>query len=285
MVYSCDEIRKFIVLGLGAVFFAVLLFPVGIYRQEEDKRALKYKEDENFGGNLKVVAKAPLEIYEQENRELKDRTLLPSPNGRKLAFYHHKFISDLTEIDDKDYTSLVIEEKGKRRTVFAGDHTLSFFEWLDDNEIAVYQDCGTECMMVYLVETQTGRAHRFFMGGGYSWAPNKKYVLAFHDVPRDGISVGDKFGKVLFSLMREGSNTSGTVANLRAVWSPDSSKVALIIHKEGSPDLELIVLDVANRFKTTFRSNLTGREFSKLSWRGPRNLTYNSDGKEHLITL
>lgn len=281
--------RPFIV-GSAAGFFAVVFFTRGTFYQKESDRVAgpvktEYRETGNFDVSSEGATAARLKSYEQENQELRERTLLLSPGGRRRAYYQHKFISDLTEIGNNDYTSLVVEEKGKTQTVFTGDHRLAFFEWLDDKEIAVYQDCGTECLMVYLIETQTGESHRFFMGGGYSWAPNKKYVIAFHDVPDDGISVGDKFGNALFTLRRGSPNTQAMVPNLRAVWSPDSSKIALVIHKEKSSDLELIVLDITNEFKGVLRKNLVGREISELRWQGPRRLIYNSGAREYLIAL
>lgn len=278
-------IGKFVILGASVVILTILLFWTAPPNKEVDGRLVKRGEGRNFNGNIIASDELRLKIHERENEELKGRSFLSSPSGKRVAYFRQKFVSNVSEIGEDDYTSLVIEEEGKKRTVFSGDHHLSFFEWLDDNEIAVYQDCGTECMMVYLIDTQTGRSHRFFMGGGYSWAPNKKYVLAFHDVPSDGISVGDKFGNVLFSLVRENPNTQETVANLRAAWSPDSSKIALIVHKELSSDLELIVFNVLNKFKITLRKDLPEKEFSELNWRATGKLTYKSGGKENSIKL
>ncbi len=276
--------RKPIILGLAVVFFAVLFFSVRIFYQKKDDRVVEPVGTENFNGSPGDAAAARLKIYGRENEELKERSLLFSPDGKKSAYFQHKFITEISEIGDNDYVSLAVEEKEKRQVVFTGNFRLSYFEWLNDGEIAVYQGCGTECMVAYHIDLIKKQTRRLSLGVGYTWSPDLKYVLAYHLALQQGISVGDKFGKHLFTIRRDSPN-SREFLPAKASWSPDSSKLALIIHKERSSGLELIVFDVANKFRTTFRSDLAEREFSKLSWRGLRDLTYDSGGERHLITL
>lgn len=220
-----------------------------------------------------------LKIHERENRELKERSRLVSPTGEKTAYFQHKLITDLSEIEDDDYTQLIIEENSRPETMFAGNFRVSFFEWLSDTEIAVYQDCGTECMITYYIDLATKHRRRFSLGVGYTWSPNKQYVLAYHLSLQQGISIGDKFGNQLFTLRRDSPNSLENYSSHRASWSPDSSKLALIIHKEGETKLELLVFNVENGFKLLLQKDLNSSEFTDFGWEGEKTVFYAVNGK------
>lgn len=105
--------------------------------------------------------------YKRDNENLKQSTLKFSPSGKKHAYFQHKFTTNIKEIGDEDYTSLIVNHKGREETVFQGSFRLSYFEWLNDEEIAVYRSCGTECLIAYIVNLET-KAHReLTLGVGY----------------------------------------------------------------------------------------------------------------------
>lgn len=216
--------------------------------------------------------------------------LLLSPNEKYLGFFQE--LSQEGQMSDEDYywknyySLRIINLKSKKISeVYRGSYKVGDYEWLSNEEISVGVGCGTECGYLDLVNINTKHRIQLAYGVGYTWSPNKKLVLVYHYSLRDGITVGDKNGNILFTLKRNYPPDDQIVATHEAVWSPDSSKIALIIHKEKSPDLELVVLDVTNKFETTFLRDLAEHEFSKLSWRVPRTLTYNSGGKENSIIL
>lgn len=97
----------------------------------------------------------PLKIYEKENADLKERSLEHSPNGKKVAYYQHKFVTDIKEIGDPDYKSLIIEQNGKKEVIFQGNFRLSNFEWINNNEIKVYKGCGSSCLLSYVVNVKS----------------------------------------------------------------------------------------------------------------------------------
>lgn len=99
--------------------------------------------------------KEPLKIYEEENAILKQRSLEYSPDGQKFAYYRHKYVDGIKEIGDPDYTSLVVEQDGKKRVVFQTNFRASYFNWLNDNEIKIYKGCGSSCLISYVVNIHT----------------------------------------------------------------------------------------------------------------------------------
>lgn len=101
------------------------------------------------------VKQDPLKIYEKENADLKERSLEYSPSGNKVAYYQHKFVTDIKEIGDPDYKSLILEQNGKKEIIFQGNFRLSTFEWLNNNEIKVYKGCGSSCLLSYVVNVQS----------------------------------------------------------------------------------------------------------------------------------
>ena len=84
-------------------------------------------------------------------------------------------------------------------------------------------------------------------------------VLAYHYTAGPGITIGDKFGKVLFELIRRHPFEYNKLVDMtEARWTPDSAKIALIIKKENQEILELIVFDVKQNFKQIFQKDLRG---------------------------
>lgn len=226
-----------------------------------------------------------LRQYEQENKELKERSLLYSPSGLQIAYIEHKFIMNISEIDNNDYVHLIVAQGENKRQVFSGNYQIGFFEWLSDDTIAVYKNCGTECMIAYRIELPTLQTHRFYFGSGYTWSPNGKYVFASLSVPQHVITVADAFGTSLFTLRREPLVISNTSVPHKALWSPDSSKLAILIGKESKEKLELIIFDVENNFSLLSRHDIDPSSFRDFFWRDYQNVIYREGDDENVIRV
>ncbi len=96
-----------------------------------------------------------VKIYEEENTILKQRSLEYSPDGKKFAYYQHKFIEANNETNDSDYTLLIIEQDGKEKVVFQTNFGSTYFEWLNNNQVKVYKGCGSSCLISYVVNIYT----------------------------------------------------------------------------------------------------------------------------------
>jgi Tol biopolymer transport system component len=253
-------------------------------RIDKIEKTLKIqKEKEVLGLDESIDYDTLLREYKRDNESLKQNTLKVSTTGKKRAYFQHKFTTDIKEIGDRDYTFLVVEQEGKREKVFQGDFRLSYFEWLTDEEIAVYRNCGTECMIAYIVDLKTKTPRELMLGVGYTWSPNKQYVLAYHYSSKYGISVAEKdnfYGRMRFELRREhppsGSNLT---SKTQASWSPDSNKLALVIKKKAEEKLELLLFDVKNDFRLLGQKDLKSNQFSDLGWKDGTTVFYESGGK------
>jgi len=263
---------------------AVLVLWVGFLTRQEKIR-VEGPRKRDMDASSTPTLEQHLKMHERENRDLKERSWSVSPSGKKTGHFQHKLITDLSEIENDDYKQLVVEENSRPETVFAGNFRVSSFEWLSDTEIAVYQDCGTECMIAYYIDLTTKHKHRFFLGVGYTWSPDRQYVLAYHINLQQGISVGDKFGNQIFTLRRDSPSTSENYSSHRASWSPDSSRLALIIHKEDKTKLELLVFAVKQNFKIILQQDLAGDSLTNLGWSDQLTIFYTMNEETKKISL
>ena len=155
------------------------------------------------------------------------------------------------------------------KQIYEVDCKLSSWEWLTDEEVVVYWNCGTECMQALIFNTITGEeTARFFYGVGYEWSPNKEMVVAYNYSAAYGISVGDKTGNELFGLRRKYHfySENDLEDKTKALWSPDSQKLALIIRKEMEDEMELLVFSVTEHFKQIFQNDINFSEDEELQW-------------------
>lgn len=97
-------------------------------------------------------------IYDRENQDLKNRSSEVSPDGKKTAYFQHKFVTNIESIGDPDYTSLILEQGKKTDILFQSNFHISHFEWLNNNEIKVYKDCGSGCLLSYVVNIHNKHA-------------------------------------------------------------------------------------------------------------------------------
>jgi hypothetical protein len=248
------------------------------FEEVESYLELENKKKEVLGLEEGVDTNALLREYKRDSENLKESTLKFSPSRKKFAYLKHKFIINVKEIGDRDYTSLVVNYGDREETIFQDDFHLSYFEWLSDEEIAVYSGCGTECMIAYLVDLETKTPQEFMLGAGYTWSPNRKYVLAYHYSYEYGISVSDRggaYGRTVFQLRREHPPSgSGLASKTQAAWSPDSSKLALVTRKESEERLELLIFGVENDFKLLLQRDLESDDFSKVGWKDTETVFY-----------
>ncbi|MDA2936531.1 hypothetical protein MYX06_04915 [Patescibacteria group bacterium AH-259-L05] len=185
------------------------------------------------------------------------RYLKLSPSNDKLGFYYNKpgqedRAGPDVELSIADIDTMVITK------VYEGGFKTSSWEWLNNREIVVYYGCGTECMVAYIIDTTNGEQTAVLQYGvGYEWSPNKKLVLTHRYTVQYGIVVGNKDGIEVFQLLRD-SGPNIIVTAVKALWSPDSAKIALIIQKGNKNAMEIIVFDVEQVFKQIFQEDLTG---------------------------
>ena len=82
-------------------------------------------------------------FHNRENEELKELTLKISPNQKKQAYFQKKLTEDnVTNIDDEDYISVILDQGNKKEVLFQGNFRLSYLEWLNDDEVKIYKGCG-----------------------------------------------------------------------------------------------------------------------------------------------
>ena len=294
----------FPIVAVIGLFIALLdywgLKEIRDYQQKEladpDQRIIQTEETLRTNEKLKTMDETISVSYDdlirehkRDNENLKQRTLKFSPGGKKYAYFQNKFTTKIEEIGDEDYTSLIVYHKGREETVFQGNFRLSYIEWLNDEEMVIYRSCGTECMIAYNVDLENKTTREFTFGVGYTWSPNKKYILAYNFSYKYGISVaerGDLYGRRIFELRRNNPpRGSGLVNKTKAVWSPDSSKLALVIKKEDKEKLELLVFAVQRNFEIILQKNLESMEFADFDWKDEKTVFFIVDEKTNEIKL
>lgn len=228
--------------------------------------------------------------YKRDNESLKINTIKRSPSGKNTAYFQHKFAKDLKEMDDEDYAYIVVDQGIKAEPVFKSDFRLTDFEWLFDDELAVYRDCGTECVIAYVVNIDTKKYEQLPLGVGYTWSPDKYYVAAYRYSGRYGVSIGsrgNKYGRSLYEIIREPPPTgSALIVKTELKWSPDSSKFALVIRKNDEERLEMLVFGLRNNNFTLLSQRDLGQNASdKFFWKGASTVIYYESGEEKMVKL
>lgn len=212
------------------------------------------------------------QINEKWNKELKDRSEQVSPNKTKTAYFQNKILEKGMNLWDRDYTTVNVKKGDQIDTVFQGDSKLSYLEWLDDRELIVYRSCGTECMIANIVDTETKKVQELALGVGYTWSPNKQFVVVYHYSYKYGISIasrGNQYGQTLLQVRRDHPvSGSGLTNQTKVTWSADSSRLAVIIRKVDEEKLELLVYNVADQFKLYFQKDLEDSDISTLTFEG-----------------
>lgn len=197
-----------------------------------------------------------------------------SPSNKKLGFYYESgnYLSA-----GRDIALAIMDIDGKSiKKIYEGSFKTSYWEWLNNKEVAVYYGCGTECMVVFIIDVNSGeRKSELQYGVGHEWSPSKELVLAYNYSYRYGITIGDKIGNALFSIKREPIAYHDLIDKTVATWSPDSNKIAVVIKKENQDQLELLVFDVQENFKQIFQSDVGFLKDIELKWDSDEKLIYN----------
>lgn len=197
-----------------------------------------------------------------------------SPSKKKLGFYYESgnYSSSARDI------GLAVMDIGDKsiKKIYEGDYKTSYWEWLNNEEVVVYYGCGSECLAAYIVNIDSGeRTAELQYGVGYEWSPDKKSVIAYNYADKYGVTVGDKAGKIIFSLKRSQSAPYDLIYKTAAEWSPDSGKLALIIKKENQNRRELLVFDAQADYERIFQSDVDDYEDMKLNWKGENTVMVN----------
>jgi len=217
-------------------------------------------------------------------------------NGEKFGYFQelHKRDEYFDYQDEQarkeyyeNYLALMIYdlESKTEKEVFRGNNRLSGWEWINDKEVVIYQSCGTECVGFWRIDIETGEKNSGNYGVDYQWSPDKKYLLAYR-YTFCGIAIGDKYGNEIFEVMRDENEIFPSLAEkTKAIWSPDSSKFALIIKKDAQEKLELLAFDVLNNFKIIYQKDLEANDFSDFFWENNRAVYYNINGEMKKIVI
>lgn len=202
-----------------------------------------------------------------------------SPNGLLIGYYVdlNCLNGNVLHRDYENHTSLRIMDLdgANNKKIYTGSYHTSDWEWLNDDEVVVYYGCGTECIVGFVIDVETGtRKAQLQYGVGYEWSPNKKYVLAYNYSGKYGITIGDKNEEVFLSIKREPSDYD-LIDETKAIWSPDSKKIALIIKKESVNEMEILVFETDN-FDMILQSDIEFTEDAKFSWTGNNKISFNN---------
>lgn len=179
-----------------------------------------------------------------------------APDQRKLGYFRHLYSKPIYQDEAsyyENYLALMIYDliTENEKEIYRGDYHTSYWKWLNNNEAVVYYNCGTECMIGFLIDAHTGAEKaRLLYGVGYEWSPNKELVVAYHYSGGYGVTVGDKYGNVLFEFRRPLPSVYSKLATeTEAIWSEDGKTLILTIKKENEEKLEIIKFDVDNNFQ------------------------------------
>ena len=230
------------------------------------------------------------ELFKQRNQSLKELSQKSSPGGKKLACFQAKYTKDeISQIGDKDYMSVMVKDGVNKTSVFKSDFHLSNLEWLADDELVVYRSCGTECITADLINIKTTEKQAINLGVGYSWSPDGKYVLAHHYAINYGITVASRENHFENSLLRirriYPPAGSILIDQTKTSWASDSTKLALVIRKEGEERLELLVFDLMNNFKVLNQQDLVETNVSSLAWNNINTVILTENGINRKISF
>lgn len=212
-----------------------------------------------------------------------------SANGKLVGFYRYRPLEQDIMVDwEDDYVSLVIldTETGKQKVVHSHNVKIMDWHWLEDNEVFVEHDCGTECQYIVLINLVTGKKVNLWSGREYSWSPNKKFLLGQTWCLDYAVFVNNKQGEEIFRERRERGWCHGPLADkTQGVWSPDSEKLAVTITREDKDQLQLLVFDVTRSFKKILELDVPNDCCNIISWSEDTKVLKYDFGEEFLEVL
>lgn len=176
-----------------------------------------------------------------------------SPSKRFIGFFHD---TSGDERAGKDVALEVMDIETKDVTmVYEGDYKTSDWEWIDDDQVIVYHNCGSPCYSFTIMSTKGEALYgpRMF-GLSYTLSPDKKWLLGSVDWNRTlGVSVMNIETKKEHEFIQAGIPNHEYAAYARAVWSADSRKLAVLNKQPDSEHIEAVVYDVGNDFRVLRR--------------------------------
>ncbi|MDO9399634.1 MAG: cell wall hydrolase [bacterium] len=198
-----------------------------------------------------------------------------SPTKKKVGFFYES--GDYYEPCHKVALTVVNIQDKEAKKIYESDCKISRWEWVGDDQAAVYKNCGTECQTLHLVDIDSEEENILQYGVDYNWSPDKKLVLAYHFSLRYGITVGNKIGDELLTIEREWfpADNNNMVYATKAIWSPNSTKLVVILKKEKEDKMELIVYNVKDNFKKIYQADVFYKDETKIYWSdNNRNIVY-----------
>src|SRR3989344_2540547 len=292
------------ILGFGFVMYvAFFASALSIDRFRERKPSLDQEQKVKImavGSPVDISDISPLEVRISDDREAffydaqsKRRVaylnnpitdFLFSPSRNKFGYLVNYSIYDENIPYDGTRVLRIAEvDSRKSKQVFRGSVRTAGWEWLSDEEILVSESCGTECQAQFLIDLKSAKTYILRYGVKYTWSPDKKLVFAYNYSLRHGITVGDKYGKKLFNYWVDWNNKNIGKSNTpQAMWSPDSSKLALVLEKPSEDGYELVIFDSYKNFKRSFQSDIDFVSSFKVDWSGDSKKAL-VNGKEFII--
>jgi len=181
-----------------------------------------------------------------------------SPSGKMFGFLENRDIYDEKIPDNEEVIFYLGETGGKDyKEVYHGSYHTSGWEWLNENEVVIYTSCGTECEVAFLYDARNPGEAAELWAVGYEWSPDKQMILSYYYALGYGVGVQNKKGEDIFLITRKYSEPYSELANKTiAVWSPDSTKLVLVIKKEKEDKMEFLAYDIKNGFKRIYQGDI-----------------------------
>lgn len=191
-----------------------------------------------------------------------------SPSGQRAGFMEFRDVHDKNiSITEQVIFHIGLTNGKKYQAVYHGDFKTSGWEWLNENELVVYDNCGTECVVGFLYDVRDGKKEADLWAVGHEWSPDKQMILSYNYTIGYGVMVQDKKGEDLFLIARQQPIPYNKLMDeTRAIWSPDSTKLALAIRKETENRMELLIYNTKDNFKIIYQANMLLAEVPEIRW-------------------
>ena len=243
----------FFILGLAIILIGSYF--VFFFKQEESFGQPIFIIENNEVWQLNFNWDARSKGTQLTNDGFEKSLLKIAPDQKRIGYYRHLYSKPIYQDEVsyyENYLALMVYDldTGEEQEVFRADYRFGNWEWISSKEIVLYRGCGTECSGFWRVDIEIGEKNVVNYGVGYEWSPNKELVVAHHYSGGYGITVGDKYGNVLFEFRRPLPSVYSKLVNkTEAIWSDDGRILSLTIKEQNEDKLELIKFDIDNNFK------------------------------------
>lgn len=282
---------KIIFIVLVGSIFLVVFFAFGVNYFLSSEEDMLNAKNVALDEKVEIDEVSLSEIQEDKNESYRDKDgrlvvfngnsigqVFFSPSGKKVGFMENRNIYDKNIPYDQTRILYIGNAQDKNfQEIFHGSFRMSGWEWFSENEVIFNSSCGTECQVVYWSDLDSGEKSVLQYGVGYEWSSDKKLVFAYHYSGNYGIVIGDKKGKELFSFVREHKkfNSESLSWKTKAVWSQDSTRLALAIKKENEEKMELLIFDIENDFEQLYKRDINDKsEEYNLKWSDDKKIIF-----------